>query len=135
MTSAFSWQNSVKLCQHLSCFILYSEAKFACYSRYLLLSTFAFQSLMMKRTSFFGANSRKSCRSLQNQSTSASLASVVGAQTWITVMFSGFPWKETDIILFLRLHPSTAFWTLVDYEGYFISSKRFLPTVLDIMVI
>ena len=34
----------------------------------------------------------------------------------------------------LRLHPSTAFWTLVDYEGYSISSKGFLPTAVDIMV-
>ena len=46
------------------------------------------------------------------------------------------PWKQTEIILlFLRLHPSTTFWTLVDYEGYSISSKEFLPTVEDIMVI
>ena len=36
---------------------------------------------------------------------------------------------------FLRLYPSTAFWTLIDYEGYSIPSKRFLPTVVDIMVI
>ena len=35
----------------------------------------------------------------------------------------------------LRLHLSTAFWTLVDYESYCISSKGFLPTVVDIMVI
>ena len=43
---------------------------------------------------------------------------------------------ETEIILlFLRLHPSTAFWTLLDYNGYSISSKEFLPTVVDIMVI
>ena len=41
-----------------------------------------------------------------------------------------------DIILwFLRLHPSTAFQTLVDCESYSISSKGFLPTVVDIMVI
>ena len=39
------------------------------------------------------------------------------------------------IVSFLRLHPSTAFWTLVDYDGYSISSKEFLPTVVDIMVI
>ena len=39
------------------------------------------------------------------------------------------------VCLFLRLHPSTAFQTLVDYDGYSISSKGFLPTVLDIMVI
>ena len=29
----------------------------------------------------------------------------------------------------------TAFWTLVDYEGYSISSKGFLPTVVYVMVI
>ena len=34
MTSVFSWQN----CQPLPCFILYSKAKLACYSRYLLTS-------------------------------------------------------------------------------------------------
>ena len=31
--------------------------------------------------------------------------------------------------------PSTAFQTLVDYDGYSISSKGFLPTVVDLMVI
>ena len=36
---------------------------------------------------------------------------------------------------FLRLLPSIAFQTLVHYEGYSISSKGFLPTVGDIMVI
>ena len=36
MTSVFSWQNS----QSLLCFILYSKAKFVCYSRYLLTSYF-----------------------------------------------------------------------------------------------
>ena len=35
----------------------------------------------------------------------------------------------------MRLHPSTAFQTLVDYDGYSISSKEFLPTIEDIMVI
>ena len=47
-------------------------------------------------------------------SISASLTLVVGAQTWITVMLNGLPWKRTGIILsFLRLPPSTAFWTLL----------------------
>ena len=45
-------------------------------------------------------------------------------------------WKWTEIILlFLRLHSNTAFQTLVDYEGYSISSKGLLPTVVYIMVI
>ena len=52
------------------------------------------------------------------------------------MIFNGLPWKRTELILsFLRLRPSTAFWTLVDYDGYSISSKGFLPTVVDIMVI
>ncbi|KAB0386101.1 hypothetical protein FD755_001057, partial [Muntiacus reevesi] len=41
------------------------------------------------------------------------------------------PWPHRGIILsFLRLHPSTSFWTLVDYDGYSISSKGFLPTFI-----
>ena len=54
----------------------------------------------------------------------------------LIVMLNGLPWNPTEVILsFLRLYPSTAFQTRVDYEGYSISSKRFLPTVVDIMVI
>ena len=69
-------------------------------------------------------------------STSASSALLVGAQTWITVIMNGLPWKQTKIILsFLRLPPSTAFWTLVDYDGYSFSSKGLLPTVVGIVVI
>ena len=52
------------------------------------------------------------------------------------MILSDLTWKRTKIILsLLRLHPSTVFWTLVDYDGYSISSKGFLPTVVDIMVI
>ena len=36
---------------------------------------------------------------------------------------------------FLRLHPSTAFQTFVDYDGYSTSSMGFLPTVVEVMVI
>ena len=50
--------------------------------------------------------------------------------------WNGLPWKRTDIILsFVRLHPSTAFWTLVDHDDYSISSKGFLPAVVDIMAV
>ena len=52
------------------------------------------------------------------------------------MIMNGLPWKRTEIILsFLRLHPNTAFWILVDCDGYSLSSKGFLPTVVDIMVI
>ena len=40
-----------------------------------------------------------------------------------------------DYSIVFDLHLSTAFRTLVDYEGYSISFKGFLPTVVDIMVI
>ena len=44
----------------------------------------------------------------------ASSALLVRAQTWINVILNGLPWKRTVIILlFLRLHPSTAFQTLL----------------------
>ena len=60
-----------------------------------------------------------------------------GQQTWITITLNGLPWKQTEIILsFLRLHPSTAFQTLfVDRDGHSISSKGFLPAVVDIRVV
>ena len=52
------------------------------------------------------------------------------------MILNGLLWKQTEIILlFLILYPGTAFQTLVEYEGYSIFSKRFLPTVVDIMVI
>ena len=47
-----------------------------------------------------------------------------------------FALKRTEIILsILRLRPSTALDSFVDYDGYSISSKGFFPTVVDIMVI
>ena len=78
---------------------------------------------------------RRYCKSSKLHSTSASAALVFGAWTWVTVILNGLPCKRPEIILlFLRLHPSAAFWTLVDCEGYSISSKGFLTTVVDIMV-
>ena len=48
------------------------------------------------------------------------------------MILNGLPWRRTEIILlFLRLHPSTAFRTLVDHDGYSISSEGFLPAVVD----
>ena len=133
MTSAFSRQNSVSLCPASFC-TPRPNFKFACYSRYFLTSYFCIP--VMKRTSFFRVSSKRSYRSSQNRSTSASSVLLVGAQTWITMILNGLPWKRTEIILsFLRLHPSTAFQTLVDHDVYSISSKGFLPVVVDIMVI
>ena len=96
MTSAFSWQ------------------KLACYSRYLLTFYFCVPVPYDEKGTLLAVHFRRSCKSSQNCSTSASLALVIGAQTWITVILNGLPWKRTEMILsFLRLHPSTAFQTLL----------------------
>ena len=54
-----------------------------------LLSTVAFQSPIIKRKSFGGVGSQRSCKS----SASASSALLVMAQTWITVILNGLSWK------------------------------------------
>ena len=82
-----------------------------------------------------GISSRSSCRCLQNHWTSVSSALVIGAQNWITVKLNSLPWKQTENIVILQAalknHISKSY---VDYEGYSISSKGFLPTEVGIMV-
>ena len=56
----FSWQNSISL---FFCFILYSKAKFACYSRCFLTSYFSIPVPYNESTSFWGVTFRRSCRS------------------------------------------------------------------------
>ena len=110
MTSAFSWQNSVKLCHASFCT---PRPNVPITRGIYCLPTSTFQSPIKKRASLWGVSSRRSSRCPQNCSTSTSSALLVEAQTWITVILNGLPWKQTEIILlFLRLHPSIAFWTL-----------------------
>ena len=65
--------------------------------------------------------------------------SFFGISDWgIDLNYCDIEWfaLEAEIILsLLRLHPSTAFQTFVDYEKYSISSKEFLPSVVDTIVI
>ena len=98
-----------KLCWPLSWFTLYSKAKSACYSRYLWLPIFVFQSPVMKKTSFFGSVLEGSVGLHKTVPNTASSALVFGAQIWIIVILNSLPLKWTKIILsVLRLHPSTA---------------------------
>ena len=60
MTSAFSWQNSVSLCPASFCT---PRPNLPVTPGISLLPTFAFQSPVMKRTSFLGVSSRGSYRS------------------------------------------------------------------------
>ena len=49
-------------------------------------------------------------------------------------MLNGLPWKQTKIIF--EIAPKYCILnSSVDYEGYHISSKRFLATVVNILVI
>ena len=52
-------------------------------------------------------------------------------------MFNVLPWKRTKVILVIfEVAPKYCILDFfVDYEGYSISCKGFLPTVVDTMVI
>ena len=75
MTSAFSWQNSNSLCPAS---FGTSRPNLPVTPGVSWLPTFAFQSPIMKWTCLLGVSSRRSSRSSQNHSTSASSALVVG---------------------------------------------------------
>ena len=52
------------------------------------------------------------------------------------MILNGLPWKQTDHSVIFEIAPK--YWisdSLVDNEGYSISSKGFLPTIVDIMAI
>ena len=60
MTSVFSWENSISLCPASFCT---PRPNLPVTPGISWLPTFAFQSPIMKRTSFLGVSSRRSCRS------------------------------------------------------------------------
>ena len=82
----------------------------------------------MKRTSFLGVCSRRSC----------SFFSITG---WgIDLDYSDIEWFALETnrdhsVVFEIAHENCISDSFVDYEGYSSSSKGFLPTVVYIMVI
>ena len=134
MTSVFSWQNSISLDKTpLPCFILYSKAKLACYSRYLLTSYFTFQFPMMKRTSLLVLV----------------LKCHIGLHRIVQLQFLQHYWLGHRLgLLWFALETNrdhsiifeiTSKYCILDsfanYQGYSISSKGFLPKEVNIMVI
>ena len=86
---------------------------------------------------FLVASSRRSCRSSQNHSTSVSSA-LLGRG--INLDYCDIEWfaLETNRDHSVVFEISSKYCILdsfVNYDGYSISSKGFLPTVVDIMVI
>ena len=139
-TSAFSWQNSISLC----------PASFhtprplqGCSSLELpvtpgvsWLPTFAFQFPIMKRTSFWGVSSKRSCRFSWNRSTSGLQHYWLGHRLgllWYWMVFLGN--EQRSFCHFWYCIQVLHFGLFCDYGGYSISSKGFLPTLVDIMVI
>ena len=109
MTSAFSWQNSVRLCPDSFCT---PRPHFSVTLGISWLSTFAFQAHMMKRTSFFGDSSIRSC------SLSWNFQLLLHWWLWHR---RGLLWywmvclgnEQRSFCCFQRLHPTTAFLSLL----------------------
>ena len=83
-----------------------------------------------------GVSSKRSCRSSQNRSTSASSALLVG----IDLDYCDIEWfaleKNRDHSVSFEIASKYCISdSLVDYDDYSISSEGFLPTVVDIVVI
>ena len=85
---------------------------------------------------FFGTSSGRSCRSSQNCSTSASLALVVGDYlNYCDTEWFALEMNRNHSVIFKNAPKYCISDCSVDYEGDSMSSKGFLPTVINIMVI
>ena len=122
------WIFLAKFCWPLPYFISYSKAKFARYSRYLLNSYFCIPVPYNEKEIFLGGvNSRR----------------LLGLHRTIQLQLLQHYWLE-HIALEMNRDHSVVFEiaskycisdSFVDHDGYFISSKGFLPTVGGTMVI
>ena len=91
----------------------------------------------MKGMSILGVSSRRSCRSSWNHSTSASSALLIGG---IGLDYYDIEWfalesNRDHSVIFEITAKYCILDSFVHYEGDFISSKGFLPTVVAIKVI
>ena len=128
MTSVFSWQNSICLCPASFCTPRPNLLLLQVFLDFLLLHSCPHLFWVVVLEGLVGLHGTIQHQLLQHCWSGDRL---------------GLPWywmvclgnKQKIILLFMRLHPSTAFWTLVEHDGYSISSKGFLPIVVDIIVI
>ena len=103
------WVLLAKLCRPLPCFILYSKAKFASYSKCFLTSYFSIPVPYNKKDIFFG----------------------VFVLEVLVELFT----NRDHFVIFETAPKDCTFDSFVDYEGCSNSSKGFLPIVVDIIVI
>ena len=133
ITSAFSWQNSISFWPAL---FYTSRPNFPVTPGISWFPTFAFQSPIMKRTSF-GV---------------LLLGGLVGLHrtVWLQILqhywwgidldYCDIEWfaleSNRDHSVIFEIAPKCYILdSFLDYEGYSISSKGFLPTTIDVMVI
>ena len=137
MTSAFSWQNSISLCP--ASFRI-PRPNLPVTSGVSCLHTFAFQSPIMKRTSFWGFISKRSCRSSYKtyKTFNFSFFSVTGwgiDLDYCNIECFALERNRDHSVVFEVASKYCILHSFVDHDGYSISSEGFLPTVVDIMVI
>ena len=91
----------------------------------------------MKRTSFLGVSSKRSCRSSQNRSTSDSSVLLAGALDldYCDIEWFALETNRDHSVIFEIASKYCILGSFVDYDDYSISSKVLLPTVVDTMVI
>ena len=100
------------------------------------LPTFTFQSSIMKRTSFLSVSSRRSCgvhRTIQLQLLQHYWSGHRLGLLWCGMVRLGN--KQRSFCHFEIASRYCLLDSFVDCDGYFIFSKGFLPTLVDIMVI
>ena len=133
MTSAFSWQNSISFCPvsfHTP------RPNLPVTPGVSWLPSFAFKSPIMKRTSFFGVSSRRSCRFFIEPFNFIFFS--ITAQG-IDLDYCDIEWfalkmNKDHSVIFEIASMYCNLDSFVDYDGYSIS-KGFFPTVAVIMVI
>ena len=86
---------------------------------------------MMKRASFSGVSSWRSFRSSYNRSDSSAS---------VDLDYCDIEWFASEVnrdhsVIFETVSKYCISDSFVDYDGFSISSKEFLPTIVDIIVI
>ena len=124
MTSVCSWQNSVSLGPASFCT---PRPNFPVTPGISWLPTFAFQSCMMKRTSFLAVSSRRSCRPSLNHSIQLLQNYWLGHR--LGLLWYWMVSLETNrdhSVIFEIASKYCISDSFVNYDGYSISSKGFL---------
>ena len=132
MPSVLSWLNSVSLCPAS---FYTPRPNLPITPGISWLPTFAYQSPKMKRTSFLNVSSRRSCQSSQNCWTSAFSAGQGIDLDYCDIECFALEMNRDHSVVFEIASKYCTLDSFIYYDGYSISSKGFLSTVVEIMII